>query len=177
MDIEGLLSSIKKTNKTKIIVGIFIAAVGVFMIAIGVATDDAYGDMNEGGIVLAWIFSLFFIAIGLFLIMQAVKSNKSIATRQHPLLKAIDNPNELAVIWVYEHIVKSSATSNHSLHIYFSNGKMEGVVPKKNNIQPLMQFMMQTYPKARFGFSEDFKKEFQAQKKRFRKKEIDRIAF
>ncbi|MCH2235288.1 MAG: hypothetical protein MK078_13640 [Crocinitomicaceae bacterium] len=177
MNLEGLLGSVRRSNRTKIIVGVFIAALGFFMIGLGVATDDAYGDMNEAGIILVWVFSLLFVVTGILMIALSVKSNKSIATRQHPFLRAMDNPNDISVIWVYEHIVKSSATANHSLHIYFSNGKMEGVVPKKKDIQPLMQYLMQTFPSARFGFSEDIKKEFQAQKKRFKKKEIDRIVF
>ena len=177
MNLEDLLSSVRRSNRTKIIVGVFVAGLGIFMIALGMATDDAYGDLNEGGIVLAWLFSLLFIGTGVLMIVLSIKSNRSIASRQHPFLRAMDNPNDLAVIWVYEHIVRSSATANHSLHIYFSNGKMEGVVPKKKNIQPLMQYLMTTFPSARFGFSEDFKKEFQAQKKRLKKKEIDRIVF
>ena len=115
MNLEDLLKSVKRSNRTKVIVGVFVAALGIFMIALGVATDDAYGDLNEGGIVLAWLFSLLFIGTGVLMIVLSVKSNRSIASRQHPFLRAMDNPNDLAVIWVYEHIVKSSATANHSL--------------------------------------------------------------
>lgn len=176
MELDGVLNSVRRSNRTKISVGFFIAGLGVFMIALGIISKEAYGDMNEAGIVFAWIFALLFLATGFLMIYLSVKSNQSIGNRSHPLLKSMDYPLDIDVVWAYEHIIKSSATANHSVHIYFSNGKMEGIAPKKKDVQPFIQFLQSKFANARFGFSEETQKEFAMQKKRYKKKEIDRIA-
>ena len=178
MELDFIIQHVKKSNRKKLITGAFIAAFGLFLLLLHFISDSATTGMSDSGIGVLYFFALLFTVVGVLMLGLAIKNNGQIKNRTHPILMAIDNPVGLSVIWVYEHILKTSGgVTTHTLHIYFSNGKGEQIMTKKTNIKPAMEFFYKHFPNARYGFSEDFKKEMSQQQKKLKKGEIDRIAF
>jgi hypothetical protein len=165
MNDQEFLKLVNKTTRRNLIIGIFITALGGFMLWLGLSgVDSEMASMSKGGIIAFYVFTGIFLAVGLLMISIAVRAKSKIKNGSHPLVNAIEKSGSDYVIWFYEYVVEASAgpakNTGHSIWIRCADKKQYTINVKKGMVQDALSYLSNKFPNALVGYSKDLEKAY-----------------
>lgn len=165
MNDQEFLKLINKTSRRNLIIGICITAFAGFMFWLGLSgADSEMASMSKGGIITFYVFAGVFLAVGLLMIVIAVRTKSKIKNGSHPLVNAIEKSGSDYVLWFYEYVVEASAgpakNTGHSIWIRCTDKKQYTINVKKNMVQDALAYLSAKFPNALVGYSKEIETEY-----------------
>jgi len=134
---------------------------GITLLVIGgfVYIPFFVSDGGMAALIIASIISL----MGLFVVIKAVKSLRSIRNGEHPVLNAIIKKNSSYLIWIYNEITTTNTNGYESTHCtvrMFTKNKRHSyslIVKSIEDANGLLHYLGESFPDAYVGYDDEIR--------------------
>lgn len=143
---------LKKSSVKILVVGVVITLVGLPFLG-----ANFYDESKTS----YWIFGILFSAIGLLIVIKSILELGKIKSDTHPLLNAIVKGDKSYLIWVYQKQIISKVEganvgkSTNMMLVSKENKLIEIVLNKSTSPSEFTQYVINQFPNALVGFSEE----------------------
>lgn len=149
------------------IIGVFILALGLFMIWMSVSgADPEAKDIPIGGTIALWVFAIIFALVGLLMIWLPIKTSMNQKKGKDPITNAIQSGDSGFILWFYEYVaeVKSGAAKNtaHRIFMFSRDNKQYSMDVKKARVQDVLSYLQSKFPQAMMGYTPEMEAAYKA---------------
>jgi len=154
---QEFLKLISRSSTKQLVAGIFILLSGFVLTSVVNRLDDETATAAK---ICIYALAILCIVTGFLLFRKSIKTTSAIKEGRNALVNAINNRDGSYVLWHYEHkriTNKAEATAVHQIRIYCKNNKLITIPVKKSQVQELTNYLMQHFPAARVGYTNENK--------------------